>query len=939
MNKRLISLLLCLVTVLSLLLTGCAESTDDEISDAITEAESQGATTMTMWVVSEKAVSEETCAEITAAVNTLTQTNHKVKLVIKYFTGEEYYEELSKTINAYTNTYTPANSTSKEDVNVDGDGLYHEIYPALQENQVDIVYIGDLHNANGELIMSGADMYEDMISKGWLAALDQNLDTGSAAKIREYVSPVLLNAAKHGGSIYAVPNNNTIGEYTYMLLNKELMDRYSINGYFNKGMIDGFYNRYVYQFLNMVLADSKNNGKVLPVDATYEECLALLANYWSVDPEEFTVDTSELSLFGTLAKDIESLSRGETTLDANNLFANADFVSAYLQLNKYRLEEETFFRTVGNTNIDYENTAVKFHKGNLGDLTMQNGVPYYYEDGECYYAIPVAYPTVSEEDVYGNMFGVCSYNSADTISRCMDIITDLNTDSELRNLLQYGVEEEHYNIVDDKIVRTEKGKEYAMDLYATGNAFVAYPEAWMNENIWENGKLQNRDALIAPMMGFDLAKYAARSTTLASAFASTSSLNYQLSYDSGYSREVLSQDPVIKAWIDACDKKATKDIYMLRTYEKVGKNYVNTYYVYNTNGTADFEITTKPITMDSREIGLDLTFAYTNVKNKGYELSVVNYTVPDNYTGKITCTVNGKDAGAYKLENHKANIDFDFFDTDKYSIDYYTNLTMAHFYNNDAVYSQLKAWKAEETEGESNYLLTWTEEGVDGTTKYNYVVYRKGITKATSMVLQPTGGAAELALNFNYTSYSNKVGGAYLDYVLSYVCVTADEGVVIQEPRFALNRKSDTATVNTVVSDQVIDLNMVGAIDTALVQYVAGLEEQIFGLLNACTTYEEFETMVKDLQTLFTTEADASALKSEALKNSLMSETEGVVRGDLDTLKTNLLRYSDHRTLKEILALESSEVIEELGEEVVYLYSPFGIYYKWLEANQYLPKK
>lgn len=947
MNKRLISLLLCLFTALALLLTGCAESTDDEISNEITKAEAQGATTMTMWVVSEKAVDDDTCAEITEAINALTQTNHKVKLVIKYFTGDEYYEELSKTINAYTDTYSIVNSVVKDDLNVDADGLYHEIYPALQENQVDIVYIGDLYGADGELVMSGADMYADMVSKGWLANVKKNLDSGSAAKIREYVSPMLLNGVVNGDAVYAIPNNAVIGEYTYMLLNKELVDRYSINGYFNKGMIDGFYNQYVYQFLNMILADSKNNGKVLPVDATYEDCLALLANYWSVDSEEFTVNGDVLSLFGTLDKDLEKLSRGETVVGAESLFANKDFVSAYLQLNKFRLEEDVFFRTEGNKDVDYEDTAIKFLKADLKELTVQNGTPYYYDGDECYYALPVAYPTVTEEALYSNMFGVCSYNSADMVSRCMEIITDLNTDAELRNLLQYGVEGEQYNVVDDQIVRTEKGKAYAMNLYATGNAFIATPEAWMNAklqangkwDIWEKGMLQNRDALIAPMMGFDLATYAKLSTQLTSAFVNkdVAELGYSLSYDSGFSKEVLSQEPVIKAWLDACDKLEAKGIYMLRTYKKVGKNVVNTYYVYNTNGTSDFAVTTKSITEGKREIGLDLTFAYSNVKNKGYELSVVEYTVPENYRGSLTCTVNGKDA-KYTTQEHKANVSFDFYHTDRYSLDFYTNLTMAHFASYTAVYEQILSWKALETEGEQNYVLTWSEAGENGATKHHYVLYRKGITKATSMALQPTGGSAELTLNFNYTAHSNKVGGEYRDYVLSYVCVTADEGVTVQEPRFSLNRKSDTAALTQVKAENPIAFTFVGAIDTALVQYIEGLNEQIFGLLNSCTTYAEFEEMVLDLQVLMNVKEGVPTFKSQKLMDSLMSEDEGVVNGDFITLKKNIAHYSDHRTMAEILELEAGEVIEELGENVVYLYSPYGIYYKWLEANKYLPK-
>ena len=35
-----------------------------------------------------------------------------------------------------------------------------------------------------------------------------------------------------------------------------------------------------------------------------------------------------------------------------------------------------------------------------------------------------------------------------------------------------------------------------MDIYATGNAFLAYLEPQMDAAIWENGKKQNRDAIV-----------------------------------------------------------------------------------------------------------------------------------------------------------------------------------------------------------------------------------------------------------------------------------------------------------------------------------------------------------------------------------------------------------------------------------------------------------
>ena len=43
-----------------------------------------------------------------------------------------------------------------------------------------------------------------------------------------------------------------------------------------------------------------------------------------------------------------------------------------------------------------------------------------------------------------------------------------------------------------------------MDIYKTGNTFIAYPEENMPYNVWDYGKLQNSDAKYDPMIEFDL---------------------------------------------------------------------------------------------------------------------------------------------------------------------------------------------------------------------------------------------------------------------------------------------------------------------------------------------------------------------------------------------------------------------------------------------------
>ncbi len=936
MKKRLMCLCLCLVTMFSLVLTACSTQTDEQLVKDMIREQSKGAYTLTMWVVSEEKVDAEIGAEITAAVNNLMQTKHNTKLVIKYFTAEEYYAELDKTLAAYS-----ASASGKVpeigDFEIPEDGLYEAIYPEVMANQVDLIYIGDLVGSDGSMLMSGEEMYRDLRENGHLAAIGSYLDDSDVKKIYEFISPTLLNAVKEGEETYALPNNNVLGSYTYMLLNKDLMDRYSMQGKFLADEMGSFYNANVYQYLNMVLADGNNDGVVLPVDASFEECLSMLAYYWNVDPDSFDVDSDQFSIFGALYGAASSLSLGNTVLGTESLFANPQFVSAYLQLNKYRLEQEDFFRNDNNAGVVYADTALKFYEGDLDELTIVDGVSYYYEGDECYYAVPVKYPTVEPEDIYDDMFAVCAYAPKEYIERSMKILAYLNTDAEIRNIFQYGVEEEHYYILDDEIVRTEKGEKYQMDLFATGNAFIAYPEAWMSDTIWESGKEQNRDAVINPLLGFDLFDYAQSGTAASGAFKEPETHKHTLSYFTGLNKEVLADDLLLRSWLGACDRKAD-GVYMYKNVETVGKTTYATLYVYNTLGESDMVLETSQIIDKGAEKGLDLNLSYktlstTDTSVLGYELSVICYSYPNDYKGSITCDVDGKRT-AIVTETRGRALNVDLLNTDSYAIDVYANLTMAHFYNSAEIYAQLTEWKNEPGNVPVNYVLTWEESGADGETYYNYVIYRKNLSYATSVTVHPVGALNTPALKVLYTAYEGTAPeGDYKDYALCYVRVNAEAGVSMGNLIFMENNVADQAKVEIVVADEAIDFDMLGAMDTDLVKYAAALNDEIVALLNACTTYEEFAALVEDLVVLLTPAAtEAPVLNSEALIDVL---TNGVVGGDFETLYTNLTHMTSFETMQD----PEADVIEELGENRIYYYSPAGIYYKWLEENGYLPKE
>ncbi len=124
-------------------------------------------------------------------------------------------------------------------------------------------------------------------------------------------------------------------------------------------------------------------------------------------------------------------------------------------------------------------------------------------------------PVVDAEEAHKSSFAIVkkadddgSGKYADYYSRCMEVIYSINADVELRNLLQYGVENTNYYAEKDEngkiisVAPVDKAEYpqsvYEMNLLYTGPVFNAYYSdvyGW-NENAASAGKLQNADSIL-----------------------------------------------------------------------------------------------------------------------------------------------------------------------------------------------------------------------------------------------------------------------------------------------------------------------------------------------------------------------------------------------------------------------------------------------------------
>ena len=94
MRKRLLCILLAAVMLLSAAaLSGCAGTTGD-VKDNISKDASENAVTLVMWLVTNDTTTPEAVENVQTAINKITQDKFKIRLLLKYYTEDEYYQKL-----------------------------------------------------------------------------------------------------------------------------------------------------------------------------------------------------------------------------------------------------------------------------------------------------------------------------------------------------------------------------------------------------------------------------------------------------------------------------------------------------------------------------------------------------------------------------------------------------------------------------------------------------------------------------------------------------------------------------------------------------------------------------------------------------------------------------------------------------------------------------
>ncbi|MCL2813642.1 MAG: hypothetical protein FWD23_03485, partial [Oscillospiraceae bacterium] len=366
-------------------------------------------------------------------------------------------------------------------------------WPTLKKDQFDI------------LLITSSEMFQELASDGRLSGLDEELGT-KAKVLKEYIHPSIMIAGQYGGQTLAIPTNKVIGEATYIAVNKRLVEEFNAaaeaqaaaleaaaeaaaeaeiedeDGETEKEVIVKLNKldlakvteyQHLTQYLEWVKANTSGialiNGPFAPLK-NFDKLFPEMPDFAAVSaagktlvyvPEQEPTEPPPTKATEPPTDDEGNLVTEdplETTIPpTTNKPKNTPAVTTLApdkasMVNKYTAAP---FLTIAKLNQEYRQKglfetaalssgterAAYIARGTLEDrlaweaADKANGFDYEY----ILYASPVA----DRYELQNGMYAV-SVASKVTVSRCMEIITLMNTNKQFKNLFAYGVDKVHY---------------------------------------------------------------------------------------------------------------------------------------------------------------------------------------------------------------------------------------------------------------------------------------------------------------------------------------------------------------------------------------------------------------------------------------------------------------------------------------------------------------
>lgn len=345
---------------------------------------------------------------------------------------------------------------------------------------IDMRYIGfgDYDQKMSVVINSGEDYdiaftcswagdYLGNSRKGAFLALDDYIESDEGALLKETIDDRFWEGAEIDGSVFAVPGQKELGVAPMWVFTKEYVDKYDIPYQDLHDLED------LEPWLELI---KENEPDVVPLYIT--------------DGFSYTVFFDQLV-------DPVGVESNDDSLTIQNMFETEEMKQKLQTLRRYY--EKGYINADAATAQDDDSVKRLVTKGDgqpYADTLWSKGLGY--EVVSSY----IVDTLITNGSTTGSMMAISS-NSKNK-DKAFEVLSLLNTDPEFRNLINYGIEDVHYEKVGEENIKiiNPDDKAYDVPYFALGNLFITYKLEDEPATKWDEFQDFNDKAQVSPALGF-----------------------------------------------------------------------------------------------------------------------------------------------------------------------------------------------------------------------------------------------------------------------------------------------------------------------------------------------------------------------------------------------------------------------------------------------------
>ncbi len=325
---------------------------------------------------------------------------------------------------------------------------------------------------NYDIAFVSGGTYTLNAQRGAYLGLNDLLET-HGKEVKEALHPDLIEGASIEGELYGIPANKEIGNQSVLVFNGNLVDKYD----FDIESIETFAD------LEPMLEEIKNNEPSFsPISAA--------SMFRPVMPFDYVLGWNMPVAF-PFNGDSET---------AVNLLETDEAMETFKVMRDFYEKGYVPSDAASSTDpwpYNVENWFVRIEGYNpYAELLWERDAGYPVK------VQPLTEPIINNESVTGSLMAISSTSKHP--EEAMEFLNLLNTDPFARNLVNYGIEGEHYEKNEDgKIVNLPaRGERYSMPQYALGNHFILDLFENDPDDKWEAFQEFNDSGVRSPSLGF-----------------------------------------------------------------------------------------------------------------------------------------------------------------------------------------------------------------------------------------------------------------------------------------------------------------------------------------------------------------------------------------------------------------------------------------------------